>query len=249
VLFRSRTASSTAGPRSIDAYLPPAVDVNAAQVLEMQKKMKEMEEEILQLRMIIKQHEIKANLDSQREAARNPLTFDEKKTLIEEIHQLPPERMEQVVEIIQAAMPNKGEGEEIEIPLDDLDTLTLRKLQAYVASCTGKKKKQRPPGAIPKKPRASNANGVRSPAGAPNSKGKQGSVDQLQHSNSYSSAAGEIHETHIAPDSHGQMNIVDPDDHLLFSPDTLEEMDHDGEDTGLMEFDDSANPVSDQVDF
>ena len=60
------------------------------------------------------------------------LTFEEKKELIAQIHNLPPDRMETVVEIIQAAMPNNGGDEEIEIPLDDLDTMTLRKLQSYV---------------------------------------------------------------------------------------------------------------------
>ena len=43
--------------------------------------------------------------------------------------------MDQVVEIVQAAIKpgQRGVGnEEIEIPLDELDTLTLRKLQKYV---------------------------------------------------------------------------------------------------------------------
>lgn len=43
--------------------------------------------------------------------------------------------MEHVIEIVQAALKpgQRGDGnEDIEIPLDALDTLTLRRLQKYV---------------------------------------------------------------------------------------------------------------------
>jgi hypothetical protein len=61
------------------------------------------------------------------------LTFDEKKMLIAQIHKLPPNKMEQVLEIIQAALPPSDDNEgEIEIPLDALDTFTLRKLQKFI---------------------------------------------------------------------------------------------------------------------
>ena len=42
--------------------------------------------------------------------------------------------MQQVVDIIQDAIPpeKRGEGDEIEVPLDELDTFTLRKLQSFV---------------------------------------------------------------------------------------------------------------------
>ena len=44
--------------------------------------------------------------------------------------------MEQVLEIIQSALPPREGGEddegEIEIPLDALDTFTLRKLQKFI---------------------------------------------------------------------------------------------------------------------
>jgi len=66
-----------------------------------------------------------------RDAAKTPLTFDEKKDLIAQIHKLPADNMQVVIEIIQAAMP-QTDGEEIEVPLDDLDTQTLRKLQNFV---------------------------------------------------------------------------------------------------------------------
>ena len=65
-----------------------------------------------------------------------PLSFDEKTALIAEITRLPQHKMMEVVEIIKEAMPTdlaKDNGDDIEVPLDDLDTGTLRKLQRFVA--------------------------------------------------------------------------------------------------------------------
>ncbi len=103
----------------------------------------------------------------------------------------------------------------------------------------------KPPGAMPKRPRVSNAaGGVRSPAGAHNSKGKQKSAEQPPSSYSGSVASN------IQSNPNGQGVGVDPDDHVLFSPD---EMDHDAEanDVVDMDFDGTENLglVSDQVDF
>ena len=70
----------------------------------------------------------------QRDAAHNPLTFDEKKTLIAQIHKLPSDKMPHVLNIIQSALPpreNEEDGD-IEVPLDALDTFTLRKLQKFI---------------------------------------------------------------------------------------------------------------------
>ena len=72
-----------------------------------------------------------------RNPALEPLTLEEKRALISRIHKLAPERMTRVVEIIQSAIPpsNRGDSDEVEIPLDELDTKTLRKLQEYVQVC------------------------------------------------------------------------------------------------------------------
>lgn len=69
-----------------------------------------------------------------REAARNPLTFEEKKILIQQIQQLGPEQALHVAEIIRPALPEDqvGQNGSIEIPVDSLDTFTLRKLKQYV---------------------------------------------------------------------------------------------------------------------
>lgn len=64
------------------------------------------------------------------------LSFDEKKNLIAEISRLPPNKMLEVVEIIRQVIPadsSKEDSDDIEIPLDELDTATLRKLQKFVA--------------------------------------------------------------------------------------------------------------------
>jgi len=114
----------------------------------MQRRMQEMSDELAVLRTAVRQTEVKSNLDSQRNAARDPLTFDEKKILISQIQKLPADKMDQVVEIVQAAIKpgQRGVGnEEIEIPLDELDTLTLRKLQKYVEDCNRPKKRPSAP--------------------------------------------------------------------------------------------------------
>jgi hypothetical protein len=64
-----------------------------------------------------------------------PLTFEEKRILIQHINKLPPEKLQRVVQIVQDALPAAPpdeDGEDVEIPLDNLDTRTLRKLQDYV---------------------------------------------------------------------------------------------------------------------
>jgi hypothetical protein len=138
---RPSTSWSKGRPSSVgsngrfDAFLPPVMDAGSASLIEMQRKMQEMQDELVALRTTIRQTEVKSSLETQRSAAQNPLTFEEKRNLIAQIHRLPGEKMDHVVEIIQAAMkPNQrgDNNDEIEIPLDELDTLTLRKLQRYV---------------------------------------------------------------------------------------------------------------------
>lgn len=60
-----------------------------------------------------------------------------------QINKLPPDRMEQVLLIINSVLPAKDQekvlqsaSNDIEIPLEILDTFTLRKLQQFVeVSC------------------------------------------------------------------------------------------------------------------
>lgn len=134
---KTRPASVGGGPR-FEAFLPPVVDPGSASIIEMQKKMQEMQDELVALRTAMRQKEVKSDIDERRNAARDPLTFEEKRNLITQIHKLPGDKMEHVIEIVQAALKpgQRGDGnEDIEIPLDALDTLTLRKLQRYVEDC------------------------------------------------------------------------------------------------------------------
>ena len=101
--------------------------------------MMEMQSEMLMLRTAVQQEKVKGMLDQKQSDSKNPLTLKEKEELIASINRLPPENMEKIISIIQEATPaGKESDEDIEIPLDELDTHTLRKLQSYVFHVTGK---------------------------------------------------------------------------------------------------------------
>merc|ERR1711871_491494 len=117
-----------------------------------------------------------------------PLTFEEKKNLISQIHTLKPEKMEKVVEIIQAAMPpdRPDNGEEVEIPIDELDTATLRRLQEFVEG------KKRPPASItapPTKKGKLSPNGPPKGAYIPSKSQSSTALDSMQTQKSNASAA------------------------------------------------------------
>jgi len=135
---RGRASQGAAsGPRAMDVAPPPALDGSMQQMMLMHQKMLDMEQELNSLRTAVRQTEIRTSLDQQRVAAQIPLSYDEKKALIENIQRLDGDQIAAVVDIIQSAMPSTdcgGEGDEVEIPMDELDTFTLRQLQDYVHS-------------------------------------------------------------------------------------------------------------------
>ena len=104
-------------------------------ISEMQKRMQEMREELFKLRAAVgttKKHEASVSQSAPNRQHLAVMTFEEKKNLITQIHKLPSKKVEKVVEIIQAGMPpNRKDDseEEVEIPIDDLDEATLRRLQ------------------------------------------------------------------------------------------------------------------------
>jgi hypothetical protein len=126
--------SRSSGPSSQYTGLPPDGSLIAMQ--QMQQKMAQMQSELFSLRTAVQKDTIRADLDTRQAHAQHPLSYDEKKSLISEIHNLGVASMTKVIEIIKQARPTAGGGddEDIEIPLDELDTATLRKLQYYVAS-------------------------------------------------------------------------------------------------------------------
>lgn len=154
VIAAGRTGKFPPGPRQFTAQynLPPAaVDGSTMKILEMQQIIANMQDELKQLRTVVKESEISKRLNETKEAAQNPLSFDEKKVLVAQIHKLPAEKMERVLAIIQEAMPQCGEGV-VEVPIDSLDTLTLRKLQSFVQANLVEKKKR------PYVPKSENSN-------------------------------------------------------------------------------------------
>jgi len=72
------------------------------------------------------------------------MTFQEKKKLSTMINNLPSEHLGEVVKIIHERMPNLcGDGEEIEIDIDLLNTETLRSLERFVKQVYNKGKKRK----------------------------------------------------------------------------------------------------------
>jgi hypothetical protein len=60
-------AKSLPGPRAMESILPPVLDTGGMhQLIEMQRKMQEMQDEIMKLRTAVRQNEIKSAIDSQR---------------------------------------------------------------------------------------------------------------------------------------------------------------------------------------
>lgn len=126
---KSSGARKSSGGRG--SFLPP--DGSMIQMQEMERKMMDMQNELLTLRNQVGVENIAGILDAKQLAAQKPLTYQEKKALIESINELPEDHMERIVTIVQEAQPvGEVEEEEVEVPLDELDTATLRKLQDVV---------------------------------------------------------------------------------------------------------------------
>lgn len=141
----SRMGAAGVGP---SAYPPQRVmDETAHTLLEMQRQIKELQEDVLKLRKEVMKQEVQQLLDEKVEAAHHQMTFEEKKQLIDSIHALPAHKMTKVVEIIQAAIaanrvPGAADDDDVEIPLDDLDTYTLRQLQKFVDDDNAERKRR-----------------------------------------------------------------------------------------------------------
>jgi TolA-binding protein len=141
---------SLPGPRQAPPYVPPAaVDANISQIMELQKQMQAMKEEIDRLRAQLNEKEIAKSLQESKEAAQTPLTYDEKKQLVSMVGKLPADKMDELVQIIRNGLPDEKKNDDIsEVPLEILDTLTLRKLQKFVKEHAAVKK--RPSSSIPR---------------------------------------------------------------------------------------------------
>jgi len=214
-------APSGVGPRASSSgnlpYLPPAVDGSSAhQLMEMQRMMQAMQNEISTLKSQVRENEIVKRLQETKDAAHNPLTFDEKKTLIAQIHKLPSDKMPHVLNIIQSALPpreNEEDGD-IEVPLDALDTFTLRKLQKFIEE--NNEKKKRAPSAAQ---RSSTGGGGRRDSydgtQPPKKARKSVSTSKL---NSMSPVNGlDLHHSN-------DLDLFESSEDMLFEPDSFEEV-------------------------
>ncbi|CAM9801375.1 unnamed protein product, partial [Ectocarpus fasciculatus] len=151
---RQSSGGGRAGPREI-AVVAPTMDVNMQTIVEMQRAMKDMQDELAQIKSQLRQYDIKYSLEIQRQAAHDPMSLEEKQTLVERINRLDEERMKEVIDIIREMFPAaaNGDGEDVDIPIDDLDTLTLRRLQSIVQKSEKETKRRRSSG-TPKQPSA-----------------------------------------------------------------------------------------------
>jgi len=70
-----------------------------------------------------------------------PMSFDERSRLCEEFQKLPSDKIVKGVHIIQSREPCLVDSntDEVEIDFETLQPATLRKVEAYVASCLTKK--------------------------------------------------------------------------------------------------------------
>jgi len=138
--IKSTAKRVSVGPRSLDVVPPPppAIDGNLHTIIELQRKMAEMQSEIVQLRTAVRHTEIKKSVEKETKGLKPnqliPLTLEEKRALIQQIHSLPEDRMSIVIDMLtSASTSDRADGSaDLEIPLDDIDIATLRTLQQYV---------------------------------------------------------------------------------------------------------------------
>ena len=146
------------GPRFVDETPGLMMEgddtVPMTEFVRLQKQMATMQETIANLQKHAAQTEVtlQTSIEAQssgkpsaaaKRAAKmkQPLTFQEKAQLSEDINNLPPEKLSHVIKIIQERMPLEPTGDsEVEIDIESMDTETLRNLQTYVKSAKRKSK-------------------------------------------------------------------------------------------------------------
>mmetsp|Transcript_26756 Transcript_26756/g.82148 ORF Transcript_26756/g.82148 Transcript_26756/m.82148 type:complete len:526 (+) Transcript_26756:1020-2597(+) len=151
------------GPRGAHAFDGGEDEtmIPMTEFVRLQKQMESMQETIESLKKTAAQTEVTLQTSIEKNAAaakpsaaakraakmKQPLTFQEKAQLSEDINNLPPERLSHVIKIIQERMVLAPTGDsEVEIDIESMDTETLRSLQNYVKTAKRKaKSKAKPP--------------------------------------------------------------------------------------------------------
>lgn len=168
------SAKRALGPR-VDSLVPAPLDVSAHMMSQMQKQMQEMQDEIMKLRTAVRVNDVQQQIISQRDAAQNPLTYEEKSILVRQIEQMEDDNVfqNQIADIIRTSSTYQPR-DDAEVGIDELDTLTLRKIQKFVAenfvdnralASPGKKSKKGPVAGKPAA--AAAAKKGKAPAAAP----------------------------------------------------------------------------------
>jgi len=223
----ARPKSTSSGPR---ASSEPVTNAANLQLLEMQRQMAAMQSELTKLRAQVVTSNVSTKPNSTAAVSKataaattmpavlsnQPLEYEEKKLLISQIHALPPQKLAKVIEIIQASLPPgraDDNGEEVEIPIDELDTTTLRKLQEYVENST--KKRAAPgskiPGATPLARSASMSSTASSGAAAKKQKKENSSVSKSASSTETSAVVPEKMTKSVSADANlGQVSSARP---------------------------------------
>eukprot|EP01098_Paradermamoeba_levis_P008621 TRINITY_DN3570_c0_g1_i1.p1 TRINITY_DN3570_c0_g1~~TRINITY_DN3570_c0_g1_i1.p1 ORF type:complete len:275 (+),score=40.23 TRINITY_DN3570_c0_g1_i1:332-1156(+) len=118
-------------------------------ISELRDSMKQVREEIRKLRQQ-KTQSTPSKPSSKNRPQKDdnqPMTFEEKKRLGDDINKLPSDKLGRVVQIIHERIPHLAKNtapDEIEIDFDVLDTGTLRALERYVKSVLCRRKKKSP---------------------------------------------------------------------------------------------------------
>eukprot|EP01094_Clydonella_sp_ATCC50884_P020999 TRINITY_DN44_c1_g1_i1.p1 TRINITY_DN44_c1_g1~~TRINITY_DN44_c1_g1_i1.p1 ORF type:complete len:831 (-),score=228.61 TRINITY_DN44_c1_g1_i1:431-2923(-) len=153
---RSTPSSSTPKPKAIASSLGTSSSDAVNEIISLRESVQALQAQIERLQG-------EPVTPAKRDPDLIPMTREEKQKLSNAIQHrsLGPEHLGVILQMIQESMPDLATaGEEIEIDLDALDTVTLRKLERYVeTACKPEKKKKK------KKPRVGRA--APSSAGTP----------------------------------------------------------------------------------
>lgn len=194
--IKSSSKRVTMGPRSLDAVPPPppAIDGNLHTIIELQRKMAEMQTEIVQLRTAVRHTEVKKSVEKETKGTKSshlvPLTLEEKNALIDQIHSLPEDKMSVIIDMLTSASYLAVGATDLEIPLDEIDIVTLRTLQQYVQGI--------PLVGAPKRRRQTNPNKTETTKRSKKENGSNKSSNGIKQNNSLNSNTSTTPSTSIA---------------------------------------------------
>ena len=126
-----RQAAAPAHPTAAAAAVVGGAGVDPSFVEELKTEMAALR---MQLKAMVEMSAGNMGVAPPRPVEMGELTFEEKRELSARINQLDPDKLAKVVQIIAERMPlgSHSSNEDIEIDIDSLEVVTLRKLQKFV---------------------------------------------------------------------------------------------------------------------